>query len=1309
MSAILAAMVGAQPFAPATGQWTAPYVFPATQGFPGTAGLAAIHMVLMPSSGDYKAKVVWWSGEVAGARTNGQFGWNPADAACSQGVTAALTDLGPLSLAGFNIFCAGQTPITGGSGGIGRVLVTGGTETGTAEIGIRRAGIYDPGTNSWQSVTDMGRRRWYPTNTTLAGTFNGKTLVSSGSYYPYSIQFGGREIGASAPDDFLRRLGLTTAGVWDSRHSTSANPVFPIWPQAREGHTLIEVPNSNGSSGFLMFGGQTGATTFANDLRFLATDELPTTPDYGYSWVPVTASGSPPSGRADHVMVPDGNGGVILIGGRGFVAGGQVTFPDVWHFQRTGEYSGIWRERNVTGIGPGARYDHVAVLNSDHHRVLVFGGRSAVNGALADNAVYALDIQNIGNPSADLEWKIPTVIGTPPTARAGAVLVHDRYARQHHAMYFGYSLVFGGETNPGGLSNEVWELRTSLGSESVQWRQVPIAGGPPAARSQSAAVFDGRMVIIGGDCGAVTDDAVWAFKVPIGPDNYLPDDWSSTWESLALTPPMPVATKNSAAVNQGLSGVTRISEIFDQNGPGGGSWAALSGNQLESLYPFHFLLPDGYVFSAGARQESYRLNLTTGTWQPWPATANTVPFWSGSAVQFRPGEVMKCGSYYPSVPNTGATMRIDLNSAIPQWTNSGSMLGRIYHNLVLLPTGEVLVTGGLATPSDSDPRRRPQIWNPAANVWYSTTALGESLATDPVVRDYHSTALLLPDARILTAGGNTSYDKDRFAIYCPPYLFSANGLPAQRPVIQSAPEVVAPGWNFDVCVSGLAGSDANFCLISSASTTHGFDQNQRYVPLTKQSVCAGKFQLQVPSNPNIVPDGNYMLFCVGPNGVPSVSTWVLINSGAQGSPPFCSCGGGCPYVDVKTAAGWATENTILGRSSSGEFGDDAYRIKLSPDTKQNLVTVRLRENEQEVTTLDQAKLLVVDRPAGLKVLGSNSGVVAGMWTPAWRVTTSKGEDITTLVDGSSLGGWWGSAGDTVLVDLDPPKSGFSAQASQDGGGGTMGGDPKEQELRYDPAGSGGSARARPNAAPTLATDADWLRKTGVRVQRPDGSGGWSDVAHWYPRQFADESYFPEMGSGRTRLIFVGDHRLTSIGRLQPAASGVTTQVLTPSMASHSRLGSVSAEVAAGGSTTVMAAGDTVTLSFVPPATVPGMERDYVLVTRGVYTSNVKPARLMPQPKAPTQFALLQNRPNPFEETTAIQFELPRSSHVRIEIFDLVGRHVRTLADGNWPAGYHSVDWDRRNESGEFLRSGVYVYRIAAGEFRDQRKMILMPR
>jgi flagellar hook assembly protein FlgD len=94
--------------------------------------------------------------------------------------------------------------------------------------------------------------------------------------------------------------------------------------------------------------------------------------------------------------------------------------------------------------------------------------------------------------------------------------------------------------------------------------------------------------------------------------------------------------------------------------------------------------------------------------------------------------------------------------------------------------------------------------------------------------------------------------------------------------------------------------------------------------------------------------------------------------------------------------------------------------------------------------------------------------------------------------------------------------------------------------------------------------------------------------------------------------------------------------------------------------------------------------------------------------APTVFSLDQNEPNPFRGTTAIQFAVPRAGQVRIEIFDLLGRRIRTLADKPFEVGMHSVQWDQRDDHGNLTRPGVYMYRMIAGTFRSQRKMLLTP-
>jgi hypothetical protein len=87
--------------------------------------------------------------------------------------------------------------------------------------------------------------------------------------------------------------------------------------------------------------------------------------------------------------------------------------------------------------------------------------------------------------------------------------------------------------------------------------------------------------------------------------------------------------------------------------------------------------------------------------------------------------------------------------------------------------------------------------------------------------------------------------------------------------------------------------------------------------------------------------------------------------------------------------------------------------------------------------------------------------------------------------------------------------------------------------------------------------------------------------------------------------------------------------------------------------------------------------------------------------------LLHNHPNPFSPLTVVGFELSRASHVRLDVYDTMGRHVKTLIDGPRAAGSHSVEWDGRYEAGDAAAAGVYFCRITAGGFSDAEPMTLL--
>jgi flagellar hook assembly protein FlgD len=92
---------------------------------------------------------------------------------------------------------------------------------------------------------------------------------------------------------------------------------------------------------------------------------------------------------------------------------------------------------------------------------------------------------------------------------------------------------------------------------------------------------------------------------------------------------------------------------------------------------------------------------------------------------------------------------------------------------------------------------------------------------------------------------------------------------------------------------------------------------------------------------------------------------------------------------------------------------------------------------------------------------------------------------------------------------------------------------------------------------------------------------------------------------------------------------------------------------------------------------------------------------------PGLFILHQNYPNPFNPTTTFRYDLPEDALVTINIFDLVGRSIKSLVNSQQTAGYRSIQWNATNNHGESVSAGMYIYMIQAGDFRQTKKMVIL--
>jgi galactose oxidase len=464
------------------------------------------------------------------------------------------------------------------------------------------------------------------------------------------------------------------------------------------------------------------------------------------------------------------------------------------------------------------------------------------------------------------------------------------------------------DTNPASLNEHftktfLWDPSTGTSKATATQPQLFGTGAGDVNLFCSGHSFqpDGSLLIVGGhlfDGQGVNQACIY-------------DPFADTWSA---KPPMNAGRWYPSALTLPDGSVLSISGSFlftNQRGESSNptnvtpqiwrtnTWVPVPGppNNVLFLYPRLHLDPKGRVFMAGPQAQSQFLDVNAAAGAgPWTTDG---PVRKAAAREYAPsvmydsGKIMYIGGGNDPGTDlpTKVTEFIDLNAAKPQWTTSTTtdmLFARRQHNATVLPDGTVLVTGGTRGAGFNNlntgmPVHQAELWNPVTKQW---TLMAEESAD----RCYHSIALLLPDGRVLSAGGgeyspqndgNPNPAKDSLKnaqLFKPPYLFKG-----ARPTILRAPSEISYGQKFEVTV-GASDSIAKVSWVRLGSVTHSCNMNQSLISLVSQQQ-SSKVTVQAPASANLAPPGHYMLFVLSQQGVPSVAPIVRIGPASTPAPP----------------------------------------------------------------------------------------------------------------------------------------------------------------------------------------------------------------------------------------------------------------------------------------------------------------------------------------------------------------------------------------------------------------------------------------
>ncbi len=368
---------------------------------------------------------------------------------------------------------------------------------------------------------------------------------------------------------------------------------------------------------------------------------------------------------------------------------------------------------------------------------------------------------------------------------------------------------------------------------------------------------------------------------------------------------------------------------------------------------------------------------------------------------------------------------------------------------------------------------------------------------------------------------------------------------------------------------------------------------------------------------------------------------------------------------------------------------------LVPQTNQ--YKLQIREFEREHSFFDYLTLITLDHPADKKIALTPSGKPYAYSNPKPPVTCidNRGLDCSTQI----------AEQDTLYYRNDQP--GFMVvnfgvlsnvtglfKPLTDGGGGGVPEPPKEDTPnKLTPLTSTVSGNV---LTVEVFQDSIWLplgklyphSKPGLRlIELASFIKLQADLKlklSWTRRYSANQIAFYDLESSSLVLHMLD---LSSAVNLSSGDAKTTLSVMDNSFAE-------------------LKPAETIDLAFPYVPIDSNMQRDFIVAAKGYYYSEDY-VDYSTQWSSDTTTSLLQNYPNPFNPETQIEFVLPKQARVKLEVYNLLGQKVVTLIDREMPAGPNTIVWDGKNETGENVSSGIYFYRLEAGDLKKTKKMVIV--